>query len=246
MSRPLTALLIVYVLLTSYLTALDGGDFDVYLEAARKLSIGENIYAPPFIRDLQYFYSVFFALILIPFSKQVFFTEFLWSVGSYMLLYRTYVLVRGYLDFSDFSIKKQRQWTILTVVMALQFILYNVAMIQVTFFLLWAVFETLHLQEKNKYVLAGGLLGLAINIKIMPILMLPYLVYRGHWKTLIVCLATVVLLLFSPALFLGGALNAQLHAAWWSIINPGNSEHVFETGIGLHSIGTYSRLPCSN
>ena len=36
---------------------LGGGDFDVYLDASRRLFAGENIYAPPHFNNLQYYYS---------------------------------------------------------------------------------------------------------------------------------------------------------------------------------------------
>ncbi|HET7819074.1 MAG TPA: hypothetical protein VFL70_07175, partial [Bacteroidia bacterium] len=132
--------LLLYALATSIITSLDGGDFDVYLEAAQKLSIKENIYAPPFIRGLQYYYSVFFALILIPFSFSTFISEVIWSILSYFFLYRIFTLIKTYFDFTLLTTKQYRTWVILTLILSLQFILYNVAMIQITFFLLWAIF----------------------------------------------------------------------------------------------------------
>ena len=65
---------LIYIAL-SIVSALDGGDFDVYLDAAIKLNNGDNIYAPPFIKGLQYFYSPLFALVLIPFSWNFLITE---------------------------------------------------------------------------------------------------------------------------------------------------------------------------
>jgi hypothetical protein len=52
--------ILLLIVVVSIGTAMDGGDFDVYLDAARKLNSGENIYTPPFINGLQYFYSVFY------------------------------------------------------------------------------------------------------------------------------------------------------------------------------------------
>ncbi len=177
-----TTILIIVAIVSSIITSTNGGDFDIYLDAARKLQAGQNIYKPPFIDGLQYFYSVFFALILIPFSSHVFIAEIFWSIFSYFLLYRTFILIKQYFDFSTFTKKQQAIWGIAILFFSLQFIMYNVAMIQVTFFLLWAIFESLNFHFKGKYIWCGLLLGLAINIKIMPILLLPFLFYRGYLK----------------------------------------------------------------
>lgn len=39
---------------------LSEGDFDVYLNASERLIAGEDIYSPPHLNDLQYYYSPFF------------------------------------------------------------------------------------------------------------------------------------------------------------------------------------------
>jgi hypothetical protein len=109
-------------------------------------------------------------------------------------------------------------------------------MIQITMFLLWGIFESMHLINNKKNILAGTLLGLIINIKIMPILILPYLFYRGYFKTFISAILTLIFLLFLPSLFIGQEYNQFLLSEWWTIINPSNNEHLFETGIGTHSL----------
>lgn len=228
--------ILLFIVIISISTAKDGGDFDVYLEASRKLYNGENIYAPPFIHGLQYYYSVFFALILIPFSSIVFLTEVFWSVLSLLLLYRTLSIVKSYFDFSILTNRQQHIWIILTILLSLQFILYNISMIQITMFLLWGIFESINFINKKKNILAGTLLGVIINIKIMPILILPYLFYRGYFKAFISAVFTFILLLFLPALFIGQDYNQFLLREWWTIINPSNKEHLFETGIGTHSL----------
>ena len=232
----LKAVLLLFVVVSSILTARDGGDFDVFLNAAQKLNNGQNIYQPPFAKGLQYYYSVFFALVLIPFSYQIFITEVLWSLLSYFLLYRTFKLAQGYFDFSTFTKKQYHTWVILTALLSLQFILYNVAMVQITIFLLWTIFESIHLMETKKNILGGTLLGMAINIKIMPVLILPYLFYRGYFKAFLIAVFTFIALLYLPAVFIGQEYNQFLLSEWWLIINPGQKEHLFETGIGMHSI----------
>lgn len=236
-SLPVVIIILIIVLLSSVVSSLDGGDFDVYLDAARKLAAGENIYQPPFVKGLQYYYSVFFAMVLVPFSYTVFITEFLWLLLSYFLLYRTWILVEKYFDTGLLTVKKYRLWLTYTALLALQFVMYNVAMIQVTIFLLWAIVEAVNLIGNNKPYLAGFLLAVAINVKIMPIIILAYLFYKGYFKTLITTIVCFVILLYLPAIFIGVEYNNFLLAEWWKIINPQNKEHLFETGIGMHDLG---------
>ncbi len=224
------------VLVSSISTAFNGGDFDVFLEASRKLVAGENIYAPPFVRGLQYYYSVLFATLLIPFSHQVFWSEVGWALLSYGLLYRSARLFKNWLIPAQCPEKTQQTWALLSVLFALQSILYNIWLLQLTIFLLWCVLEAMNLVQKGKEGLAAGLLALAINIKMMPLLILPYLFYRGYFKCLIQTLVFFIALLYLPALFIGPDTNTFLMHEWWKIINPANKEHLFETGIGTHSL----------
>ena len=230
------ALLLLFVTFTSVKTAFDGGDFDVYLDAAKKLSNLQNIYSPPFVKGLQYYYSVFFAWILIPFSNHIFITEIFWTLISYAFLYRAFNLCINYFDSSILSRNQYRIWVFCILFFSLQFILYNVAMIQITFFLMWAILESIHQMEKKNFILGGIILGLAINIKLMPILIWPFLFYRGYFKGLFISIITFILLLYIPVIGLGWGFNNYLIKEWWGIINPSNNEHLFETGIGTHSI----------
>lgn len=235
----ITAVFVLIALVSSFITAKNGDDFDVFLDAAQKLAKGENIYQPPFYHGLQYYYSVLFAMLLIPFSSNTYIAAVAWSLLSFIWLYRGLQLIISYLDFSSLSAKQYMYWFGLTVLLSLQFVMYDISQLQVTIFLLWAILESLHWIEKGQNTLGGALLALAINIKIMPVLILPYLFYRGYFKALAVSVLCFVGLIFLPSLFIGHNLNMFLHAEWWAIINPGQKEHLFETGIGLHSITAF-------
>jgi hypothetical protein len=102
--------LLVITLAYSVLCAYKGGDFDVFLGAGQKLSEQQNIYRPPFIKDLQYFYSPFFALLLVPFSYLPFFvTELAWLLLSTYLLYRIWKLTTRYLPVQLLT-KRESNW----------------------------------------------------------------------------------------------------------------------------------------
>lgn len=226
---------IVYILM-SVASALEGGDFDVFLDAAQKISNGENIYVGPFIKGLQYYYSPLFALILIPFTGNFFVTEFVWLLLSGFWLYRIWVLISSFFDVSILSKKEIGVWVGVSFFLITRFLLYNLVMIQVTIFLMWAILESIQLIANKKEVLGAFLLALVINIKLMPLVIVPYLLYRGKFKTVGFLVVFSLMLLYLPVIFIGYDYNAFLLSEWWSIINPGNAEHVLEAEITYQSL----------
>lgn len=142
----------------------------------------------------------------------------------------------SYFETESMTVKKYNYWIFFILLFSIQFILYNVAMIQITLFLLWAIFESLNFIFNGKNVIGGIILGIAINIKLMPILILPYLFYRGYFKSILIIVLTFITLMYIPSISLGFKFNNVLLSEWWKIINPSNKEHLFETGIGTHSI----------
>lgn len=229
----LLAVVIAYCLLC----AVKGGDFDVFLDAAQKMASHQNIYRPPFIKGLQYYYSPFFALLLIPFSYLPFaIPEFAWLLLSTFLLYRTWVLTSRYFNLTVLNQKQLNWWIFLTLFLAIRFLLYNYSMIQMTIFLMWATLESLALFEKRQFITGGLLLGFACTTKLLPILFLPYLLYRGYVKGFLSTVFFFGLFLFIPALFLGNKFNTFLLQEWWVVINPANKENSLESDLGTHSL----------
>ncbi|GAB4025067.1 hypothetical protein GCM10028773_49780 [Spirosoma koreense] len=216
---------------------MKGGDFDVFLDAAQKLARQENIYRPPFIKGLQYYYSPFFALLLIPFSYLPFvIPEFAWLLLSTFFLYRIWQLTVSYLDTTVLTRKENRLWIFLVFFLTIRFLLYNYSMIQLTIFLMWATLESLALFEKKRFVVGGLLLGFACTTKLLPILFLPYLLYRRYGQGFASTLVFFLIFLFLPALFIGYAFNDFLLQEWWQVINPGNKENSIEADLGPHSL----------
>ncbi len=146
-------------------------DFDSILDAEQRLRNHENIYyetANP--KMPSYLYSVFFAWILEPIASNYPLGKFLWLVLSLLLFWRACVLIKNSFDFSRFTKQQENICISLSVLLSLQMVLLNIAMIQVTMFLLWGIFESINLLNKNKNILAGLVLALIITIKIMPVL----------------------------------------------------------------------------
>lgn len=234
-------LLILVVAVYCIKEALGNGDFKVFLEAAKLVRTGENPYNEwIFVSEgnyCLYFYSPLWAVLLIPFSYLPnFIANIIWLSANVFFLYRIYLLLKHFVDL-DAITRKQLSWILLLcIIMSLRFILYNFGMIQMTIFLLWGILESLRLIQVKKIVYGGILLALIINIKILPIVILPYLLYRNYIKGFVCTLIFSVVFLFLPMVYTGWSTNIFLLTEWWSAINPVNPEHLLETELGPHSL----------
>jgi hypothetical protein len=234
--RIIIGLVLLVYLLICIAEASKVCDFDVFLEAAVRLTHGQNIYAPSVIKNLQYFYSPFFAIVLIPFCFNFFITKFFWLLLSGFFLYRIWILVRKNFDTSVFSSKMLVIWEGVSAFFVTKFLLYNLSLVQVTIFLMWAILESLELFENRKTIPGALLLAFAINMKLLPLVALPYLLFRGYYKAFGWVVAFSVFFVFLPALFIGYDFNMFLLSEWWHVINPTNTQYLLEADISSQSL----------
>lgn len=240
-SKVLYALAALLILFYCVKEARGNGDFKIFLEASKMLRDGGNPYHVwHFVSEGNYgmyFYSPLWALVLIPFTYfPSFVPNFIWLLANVFFLYRLFQLLKQYIDFNLLS-KKQQNWLIiLCLIMSFRFILYNFGMIQMTLFILWGILESLRF-IRNKQVFWGALiLALIINIKVLPLVILPYLIFRRQFKAFAGTILISGLLLWLPSIYTGWSQNQFLLTEWWSVINPTNADHVLETEMGQHSL----------
>jgi hypothetical protein len=190
-----------------------------------------------------YSYSPFFATLLIPFSYiPLPLLDFLWLIANALLLFRIWTITAQQLNWVQYPLKQQRILNFLLLLFTVRFILYNFDLSQVTILLLWASLEAIRLIQKNKWQLGALILATAISIKIMPLVLLPYLFYRKHYKAALATTATIILLNLLPALAFGWQANLQMLQDWQETINPNNPEFtVFqnESGEMTHGLSSF-------
>jgi len=68
---------------------------------------------------------------------------------------------------------------------------------------------------RERPLLAGISLGLAISIKVWPVFFLPYLAVRRDWKPVIYTMGVIVFLSFLPTLYFGLSENVHLLGQWF-------------------------------
>ena len=76
------ALLVVILGLLAWFVPLSqaGGDFKIYMDAASKLSMDQDPYAPPFEHGLGYSYGLIFAVLLTPLAQIPEVAAYVWLV----------------------------------------------------------------------------------------------------------------------------------------------------------------------
>ena len=231
MNKKTGYLFLVLILLVcwSALSAIHENDFDIFLDAGIKVRHHINIYLPPYKYDLPYLYSPFFALLLAPFSLLPFsLVEFFWMLFMFYNLFDLWRISKDYFNTNLLSPRQTNSWLIITVFYILTSLLYNISQVQMTVFLCWIVFKCLSLIENKKNFSAATLLALIINIKIMPIVFLPYLLYRKHFTAFGFTILMSIFFLFVPIVFLGYEYHHLLLNSWWNAINPSASKNLIE------------------
>ncbi len=228
---------IIYVAIEANRT----GDFNIFLKAAECMRSGGNIYTTTYVSGFHYFYSPLFASLLLPFTYlPPYIPKLFWLLLNLYFIYRIYKIVPGYLNLSVLSPHQQTAFWIVSTTLILRFFLINLHVIQMTIFLVYALLEGVHLIDNKKEIKGSLLLAFAINIKIMPIVILPWLIYRHLFKASFYTVFFILLFFFIPVLFIGWKYNAELHSAWWELINPSNKKHLIDIEEPeFHSLTTF-------
>ncbi len=214
------------------------GDFRVFLEASKLIQEGVNPYSNWIVSEgggYRYFYSPLWAILLIPFTHLPFtLVNIIWLCLNLVFLYRVGCLLKEYLP--PLPAKGLRVLLVLSLLLTIRLLLNNFQLVQMTIFLLWGAMESLALFDKRKLMLGGALLALVINIKLLPLVLIPYLLYRAYYKGLFATLGFSLLFLILPSLYSGWTQNTLHLLGWWHLLNPTNSSHLVETTLGPHSL----------
>jgi hypothetical protein len=212
-----------------FIEASGKGDFYIFLSATGDLIKNENFYENKYVDGYHYFYSVLFALLLKPFYYLPFFwVKFCWlllNTAIYIQLF--YMLGKSKLVLL-LTEKHRSIFILLVFVFSLRLFLDNMHSSQITLLILWCCIYGLYLIDNNKPISGAAILALGINIKLLPIVFLPYLIYRGYFKAFGLTVLFCILYLFAPSVFIGHDYNMSLLKTWLALINPSNQNHVLD------------------
>lgn len=233
-------LLAILLLLLLFIESKVKGDFEIFVNASRDLLQGENIYQNKYHEWYHYYYDVLFALVISPLQFiPIYWANFIWLLFNIYFTYRIWQIMIYYLPIENFS---KIQKNILAVVsFTFIFTLWhkNIHLTQMTIFILYLCLEGVYRIQNKKPIIGSILIGIGISVKILPIILIPYLLYRGYYKaTIYIIIATILILLF-PALIIGYDHHIFLLQERWKLINPLNKEHILDTSErSFHSLTT--------
>ncbi len=203
-------------------------DLDVFIGASKLIFDGKTCYdvwLHSGSSGLKYFYSPLFGILIFPLKDlpQVGYV-FIWLCLNLFLSYRLIKLIPAFLPLGNLSFSQRSWFWLLLFLTTVRSYYDTLGLGQMTIILVWGSLESMRLLSKGKSVGSGAILALIINIKLIPIALLGYLVYKAEWKTIVSTVLFSILYLLLPALFIGYDFNNQLVSEWLgSLSNTGSN-----------------------
>jgi hypothetical protein len=214
-----------------FIEAQGRGDLFIYLSAATDLFEKENIFKNTYLDGYHYFYSVLFAILLKPFTYLPMpVCNALWLCANLFFVFRIFTLIKNLLPLHSFTRNELMALRIGGFLFSLRFIHENLHYLQITILILYLSLQGMQLVFSNKPKPFWGalLIAFGINIKLLPLVLIPYLFYRGFFKAGVYIIAIYIGLLLLPAVFIGWEQNQLLLSTWVDLINPLRTNHVLD------------------
>ncbi len=207
------------------------GDLFIFLSASTDLFENENIFKNTYLDGYHYFYSVFFAILLKPFTfLPMWACNALWLCANLFFVFRIFTLIKNLLPLHDFTKNELMALRIGGFLFSLRFIHENLHCLQITILILYLTLQGMQLVFSNKPKPFWGalLIAFGINIKLLPLVLVPYLFYRGFFRAGFAIIGIYIGMLILPAVFIGWEQNQLLLSTWADLINPLRSNHVLD------------------
>ena len=231
--RLVLAALAAYALVGSFFWIRRTEDFGGYLWAGETLLQGRPLYEE-FAPGVRYIWPPFFALVAVPLalldrvspvlSRAVWIAVNLASLLAVLAVVARRVygkVLRLAAETGEGEISLAAAGLVVPLLLTDRFVSTNFDHLQINLLLFALVLLGLELGAKGRDVAGGALIGLASAIKVMPLVFVPYLVWRRKRRLAAVVAATWTAFSLSPALVLGPARFAAEMAAWRAEVAKG-------------------------
>jgi len=205
------------------------GDLYIFLSAASDLSSQQDIFANKYVDGYHYYYSVLFAVLIKPLCYLPFrLVKFLWLLFNTALFFHLAAMLINSNLVKRLGEKQRLVFLVCTFLFSLRFFTGNIGHSQITILILWCCVYGLYSVMQGQWLHGSLVLAIGINIKLLPIVLLPYLLYRGFFKAFFLTIVFYAISLWLPALIIGHQYNSMLLGTWLSLINPANQMHVLD------------------
>lgn len=216
-------------------------DFPVYYAAGRSLINGRiDLYSPDFAlgRVMDYRYPPFFLVALFPFWLLPYsVAAYVWYLASVLEIGGCFaIVVRAFP-----ALREQRALLILASLAVVEYFVmvlhYGNAHLLVVFLLFAAFYYVL----QNKNIPAAILMSLAITIKLVPVLLLPYFALKKRWSLLAGVGVFLIAFNIAPSAYFGFRENIGLLRTWYGHVVASQSFHEDNGPINLSLKGELRR-----
>jgi hypothetical protein len=207
-------------------------DFNVFIGASKLIFEGKTCYDVWLMSGtsgLKYFYSPLFGILLFPLKSlpQTAY-NFIWMSVCLVSVYRTFKLLPFFIRINKLSVNKQTWFYVLVLLSSVRYILDNLDLGQMTLILVWATLESARFLSLKKYILGSALLALIINIKIIPLAIVPWLIYKKEFRTVLFVMFFSIVFLFLPIIFIGFNFSNVLLHDWFLTLTGTTANSILE------------------
>jgi Glycosyltransferase family 87 len=216
-------------------------DFPVYYAAGRSLISGRtDLYAPDFAlgRVMDYRYPPFFLVVLNP----------LWLMPYSAAAYTWYLLsvveIAGcvVIAMRTFPVLRQSKMMLLIVTLAVgQYFVMILHYGNVHLLVVLLLFGSFYCVLREKNLVAALLMSLAITIKLVPMLLLPYFALKRRWTLLVGVGVFLIAINLMPSVYFGFQRNRELLGNWYTHVVASQEFHEDNGPIGLSLKGQLRR-----
>lgn len=213
--------LIAGVLFLTY-ASRPGSDFKIYAASGEALLQGRDIYAPPLevTNTGPPFFSLFCVGPALLERVSPKFARGAWTLVNLLALLLCLNRCAHLVYRQGLPLSSRR--VLIPLLLTLPYVFYHLLYHQVNLIVFALTLGGLSLQEDRKDSPGGILLGAACALKVMPVLFIPYLVYRRRWSAAAWAFAAAAVFTLSPAIVLGWDRFWPDFRHWWSLLphNP--------------------------
>lgn len=157
------------------------GDFQGYINAGNLVLNGGNIYSD-YLNTWPPLFSVFSVPLAIMDGVSPLILRALWLTGSLLAFALTVKLsVRMLPELGRFKEWLKSPFILVTVLLSLRYVMDNMANLQINMYLLLLCVLVVDQYRQGRYWLAGLLLAFGISLKVYPVILLVYFLYKREW-----------------------------------------------------------------
>lgn len=213
------------------------GDLSIFLLASRNLFQGKDIYTITYFDGYHYYYSVLFACLIYPFNfLPTYINHLLWELLNACFLYFIIRIICRYLNSDLLGNKQKGVLFIICFIFSLEFVWANFHYLQITICILFLALYGIDAVFNGNKLLGSILIALSINFKLLPIVLLPYLLYRREFLASFYVVISLLFMLFIPSLLIGFHQNNVLLASYRTLLKAGNYNSIIDEDIGFFDL----------